>query len=212
MKILFDHQIFSLQQYGGISKYFVKLMKGLREHQDAVTDLSCSLSSNEDLLGSQLFPVKPFFRGQMFKGKTRLLYELNQAFSRQKIRRSEFSVFHPTYYDMYFSPLLAKKPFVITCHDLTHEKLQDQFPYLKKEFPFGKGKARILSACDRIIAVSENTKKDIIEHYNIEPSKIQVIYLAHDKRYDQVPSVSSALLPEKYFLYVGSRTGYKNFS
>ena len=31
MKILFDHQTFSLQKYGGISRYFANLIKGINK-------------------------------------------------------------------------------------------------------------------------------------------------------------------------------------
>lgn len=37
MKILFDHQIFTMHKIGGVSRYFCELIKGI----DMQTDISC---------------------------------------------------------------------------------------------------------------------------------------------------------------------------
>lgn len=70
---------------------------------------------------------------------------------------------------------------------------------------------------DRIIAISENTKKDIIRFYHIEPEKINVIYQAcHPDYYDRpVQEKTDALLkpfrlPAEYMLSVGSVEPRKN--
>jgi glycosyltransferase involved in cell wall biosynthesis len=59
-----------------------------------------------------------------------------------------------------------------------------------------------------IIAVSNQTKKDIVRILNINPEKISVIYHA-----SALKVVSSDItLPNNYILFVGGRTqGYKNF-
>lgn len=69
-------------------------------------------------------------------------------------------------------------------------------------------KAHILKS-DLIIAVSENTKNDILHFYPVvDPEKIKVIYEAPVK-IDNVKEISG--LPDKYILYVGQREKYKNF-
>lgn len=47
MKVLYDHQIFSWQKFGGISRYFVELMSNLPEDIDFNNSLV--LSENEYL-------------------------------------------------------------------------------------------------------------------------------------------------------------------
>ena len=37
MKVLFDNQIFSLQRYGGISRYFVEIMKRMPQDVDVIS-------------------------------------------------------------------------------------------------------------------------------------------------------------------------------
>ena len=70
---------------------------------------------------------------------------------------------------------------------------------------------------NRIISVSEQTRKDIIELYNIDPDKIITTYQSCDERFYQPvsPAQKSALrnayhLPETFFLYVGSVIERKN--
>lgn len=53
MRILYDHQIFSTQKYGGVSKYFCEVMKNIvPEHE---YDLSLLLSDNQYLKEDRRF-------------------------------------------------------------------------------------------------------------------------------------------------------------
>lgn len=85
--------------------------------------------------------------------------------------------------DIFFTPahvlpLTAPKKSVITIHDLAYE----YYPELYSPFsPFGFHYLRqvtksAVKRAAKIIAVSENTKKDIVNLYNINPLKISVIY------------------------------------
>ena len=205
MEVLFDHQIFSAQTYGGISRYHIELIRHLNRLDNTSCHLSCLFTNNENLLDSKLFPVRPFFEKVSFKGKRRLIEAINRRYSKKILRESRFDVFHPTFYDDYFLKILSKKPFVITCHDLIVEKI-----YGASKGRAETGKAAVLRKAGKIIAVSENTKNDIVEHYKIEPSKIEVVYLAHEQA-DRVQQ-PNVFLPPNYFLFVGLRQGYKNFS
>lgn len=65
--------------------------------------------------------------------------------------------------------------------------------------------------------MSENTKKDICQYYNVDVSKIQVIYLGCDSRFQPVSDNKLIHevrkkhgLPEKYILTVGTLEPRKN--
>lgn len=61
----------------------------------------------------------------------------------------------------------------------------------------------------KIIAVSENTKKDILRIYpHLDKKKIQVIYHGNSIKINESKLIN---LPEEYLLFVGVRDGYKNF-
>ena len=65
---------------------------------------------------------------------------------------------HQTYYS---NPKVKLKPTVLTAYDLIHEKFQSDF---KVEFP----KRTFLLSADHIIFISQNTKKDLMDIYNID--------------------------------------------
>ena len=73
-----------------------------------------------------------------------------------------------------------------------------------KEFP----KREIFKKIDHFFCISQNTKNDLIEYYNIDESKISVTYLASSIRASK-KNLKSYSKP--FLLYVGSRKRYKNF-
>ena len=82
-------------------------------------------------------------------------------------------IFHPTYYDPYFLNHIGSHPYVITVHDMIYELFPHYFPDSEEIIA---AKKEIITKATRIIAISENTKKDIIKLLNINPQKIDVIY------------------------------------
>jgi glycosyltransferase involved in cell wall biosynthesis len=71
-------------------------------------------------------------------------------------------------------------------------------------------KRETICNADKIIAISENTKKDIVNILNVAPEKIEVIY--HGNSFYPSKHKNRLSLPFRYFLFVGDRTFYKNFS
>ncbi len=209
MKILYDHQIFSTQIYGGVSRYFAEIMKNFENDNIIRYDLSLRYSNNHYLKQINNISYKTFFENCNFRGKNRILNILNKKMSKEYISKGNYDIFHPTYYDSYFLDFLNNKPFVLTIHDMIHEIYSDMFP-LKNET--SKRKKLLAQKATKIIAVSENTKKDIIKILGVDENKIEVIY--HGTPFDINSSGNDKInidLAEKYILFVGSRMGYKNF-
>lgn len=203
IKVLFDHQIFSLQVYGGISRYFANLIENCKADPDI--DVTCELlySKNHYFKNSS-----QSFKAAMFKLLSRHKsdsYQKNKKYSKFLIKQGDFDVFHPTYYDPYFLSYL-KKPLVITIHDMIHERFPHFFPANDQ---IAAQKKILAIAADKIIAISETTKLDIIKYLGIAPDKIKVIPHGIDGSELTYEPVEG--LPEKYLLFVGSRGGYKNF-
>jgi glycosyltransferase involved in cell wall biosynthesis len=203
MKILFDHQIFTFQNYGGISRYFYELMKNLTEVE---FDISILFSNNHYLKSNDLISHRNFFPNTQFPGKHRIINKINKIFSIRQILKNNFDIFHPTYYDPYFLKYL-KKPFVITVHDMIHEKYPSIFP---KKDKTSENKKELIRRSDQIIAVSNQTKEDIVKLTGVNENKIKVIYHGCNS----VNSSAKELFhsPKNYILYVGSRKFYKNFN
>lgn len=103
---------------------------------------------------------------------------------------------------------------VVTIHDLIFKRFPEYFPLLDRAIYNLKWKHSIKSA-DRIIAISEHTKADIIEYYGVSPNKIEVIYNTCDPRFYEVNTNTNQQnqlkLPKNYMLSVGSIEPRKNF-
>ena len=231
MKILYDYQIFTKQNYGGVSRYFYELMDNLRAHKIDI-EIPINYSKNiyikeADFLSRPLkgyTEYKDFLLGLRPKGKAKiykLLQKLNfiknaetanQKISIERLKKQNFDIFHPTYYDSYFLKYIGKKPFVLTIYDMIHETYPELFSADNK---IARQKKILAQKAEKIIAISENTKKDIIKFIGINEDKIQVIHLGSSiNRQENNLKINTDLLkklPEKYILFVGNRASYKNF-
>jgi len=158
-------------------------------------------------MSQENFQYHQFLPGVKFKGKTRVINLINKVYSVFKLREAEFDVFHPTYYNPYFLKYIGDKPFVLTIHDMIHERFNTLFPVKDKT---SECKKLLVEKANKIITVSENTKKDLIEIFGTNESKIEVIHHGNSMFPKQNLQINIKL-PERYILFVGLRGGYKNF-
>ena len=202
INILFDYQIFSLQQYGGISRYFSELVWRMNQFKDCKADIFCPLYINTYLTKINKNNVRGFCIPALPKtGQIRSLInkKLNLLYSSLK----ELDIVHKTYY---LDNRLKSRTTVVTVYDMIHERFPQYYPANDKTSDL---KRRCCEKVDKIIAISNSTKKDLVNLFGINPEKIIVIHLASSLK-DTV-SHSSHVFPEPYLLYVGERGGYKNF-
>lgn len=202
MKILFDYQTFHTQRFGGISRYFYEIgcrMKGVQP------TFAIPFTMNQYIRHSRMathvnIPKRPF---KILEGVFRLI---NRRWAAHKIKQGHFDLFHPTYYNPYFLNLLGKKKFVLTIHDMTHERYPQ---YFSPNDPTPAYKRQLAERATRIIAISECTKRDIMLYLHVPEEKIDVIY--HGLSPKPLAEGKPEGLPDEYILYVGERRGYKNF-
>lgn len=205
MKILFDHQMFSLQKYGGTSRYFAGLNKGINELIGYTSKIAVLYSENEYLKDQQ--PVLNNVLGhKLFSGKPDLIYKWNKKFSKRYIKFGNYDLLHPTYFDTYFIKH-NKKPLVITVHDMIYERHPDLFPDSAHIIIHKK---QVIGAANAIIAISEHTKQEIIKFYPEVEDRISVVH--HGYTLSTVLAQADLALPAKYILFVGERWHYKNFT
>ena len=105
---------------------------------------------------------------------------------------------------------------VVTIHDLIFIRYPHLFKAINRKIYYKKFK----SACeraDKIIAVSKQTKQDIIEFFNIPEERITVIYQGCNKVFQMTiadKKIKNTLLkyklPASYLLYVGTIEERKN--
>ncbi len=203
MKILFDHQAYTIQEYGGISRYFHELISkfdNIQEH----CELSLKYSKNV-YLNNKSLPLD----GINFKGKQRIFFYINKRNSIQKIKGQRFDLFHPTYYDPYFLEYIGEKPFVVTFLDMIHEKFIHTYPELANDSINLRDKKLLAEKASRLIAISQSTKNDMVEILGVNADKIDVVYLGSS--FDASSASNEPFYDFKYLLYVGTRRLYKNF-
>lgn len=222
MKILYDHQAFAMQSRGGVSRCFAELVNKMTTETGTKIVLSLLYSNNEYLrrkdtrerdrvssyqIGSKA-RIKEVLRKNRYAMKAHVFLGeyLNKVQSIRYLLRQDFDVFHPTYYDSYFLQYLGKKPFVLTVHDMIHELFPE---YFSRNDETSKRKRLLVERAERIIAVSQNTKDDLVRLLKVDPAKVVVVHHANFlERINEEPID----LPPRYILYVGGRKRYKNFS
>ena len=206
MRVLYDHQAFSLQDYGGISRIFTELILGLKS-QGIDVNLPLLYSNNVHLKEAGM---KPDVLLQNINVKKRgLIYAANDLYNTYEIGKGNFDIYHPTYYNPDLIKYAKNKPLVATYHDMINEKFSGVYKELQSDKSIISQKKRLIEKANGIIAVSENTKKDLIEIYGISPSKIKVIYLGNS--FSANTDSSLPLVKNPYLLFVGNRGLYKNF-
>lgn len=106
---------------------------------------------------------------------------------------------------------------IVTFHDLSFEKYPQFYSSQKNFWHFSMNPRRQAEKADKIIAVSNSTKQDLVEIYKINPDKIRVIYsgLSRQAKRDVLPQEKLYIknkydLPENYILYLGTLEPRKN--
>ncbi|MFA6715562.1 MAG: glycosyltransferase family 1 protein [Victivallales bacterium] len=217
MRILYDHQIFTYQKFGGISRYFAELIKCCSDIDNVDYILGLKESCNESLINTGLAKkhhIKvPSSSDNRFMLVRRHLK--NRLYTRKLIKENNFDLFHPTFYFPAITRKLRRKPFVITIVDMIPERFPELYPvngpYAKYiTYNWINGKKELVKNAAAIITISEKTRQDIVEIYGISPDKIKVIHLGNSISSSN-SSPSTLKLPARYLLFVGNRNCYKNF-
>jgi glycosyltransferase involved in cell wall biosynthesis len=114
----------------------------------------------------------------------------------------------------FFIPKNIKK--IVTIHDLIFMRYPKLYPYWDRKIHFFKFKFAATRS-DKIIAISEQTKQDIIDYLKIDASKIEVIYQGCGTVFKEFIAESDLEmvrkkfnLPEKFILNVGTIEPRKN--
>ena len=132
------------------------------------------------------------------------------------LQRDGISVFHGLSGELPRGIRQSGIPSVVTVHDLIFMRHPEYYHWLDTKIYTHKFH-RTCQEADRIIAISECTKRDIMELGGVEPERITVIYQSCAPRFDGIASerqqqeVSRRFgLPRRFVLNVGSVEERKN--
>lgn len=201
---MYDYQMFTFQRFGGVTRYFADLAYNLPAGEFAA-DIPMKYCENHYVTGSYGQKYDTISFPANYRVRRRIYSFFNRNISERAIRHNSYDIFHPTYYNPYFLKAVKErgKPIVLTIHDMTFERYPQNVLFYDHTVAH---KRKLIAEADHIIAVSENTRRDIVEILGTDPSKISVVH--HGYR----PVITAApKLFDHYILYVGERKGYKNF-
>jgi len=133
-----------------------------------------------------------------------------QRFVSDRAKKDKVDVFHGLSAELPAGLQKANIPSVVTVHDLIFLR----FPELYKKIDRKIYTKKLYAACrnaDHIVAISQQTKKDLIDFIGLDPLQIRVIYQGCDpiywKKYSK-QELDSTLerfeLPERFGLFVGT--------
>jgi len=203
MKIIFDHQAFSRQDYGGIVRYYFELFNSFYK-------LGHNIRIRAPLYVTKYFAEsdkKPIGLHIPKLPKTALLLsKVNNLLSSLIWSTNEnVDIYHETYFTKADNcPKSAIR--IITVYDMVHEKFPEMFSRFDQT---SDRKLFALNRADHIISISHNTKKDLIKYFNIDADKISVVHLGYLQ--SNIENSNNTFSQKPYLLYVGGRLEYKNF-
>lgn len=171
-----------------------------------------SPKANLSVLKFPLFKLKNVLLKLPEKGK---LFWRSLGIKKQLIK-DQIELFHGLSHEIPVGLKSTGIKSIVTIHDLIFLRKPDYYKFIDRKIYKLKSKYACENA-DHIIAISEQTKRDIIEFYGTDPSKIEVIYQSCDDSFKTLLSANAKetirtkyQLPEKYILNVGTIEPRKN--
>jgi glycosyltransferase involved in cell wall biosynthesis len=137
-------------------------------------------------------------------------------FVTNRLKSDGIDIYHGLSHELPFNIRKAKVPSVLTVHDLIFLRFPQYYPAFDRIMYKLKLKRSCANA-DRVIAISEQTKDDLVKFLNVPKSKITVIYQSCDEQFQKAVSEDEKVnirlnygLPAKYILNVGTIEERKN--
>lgn len=213
MKIGFDAKRL-FHNFTGLGNYSRSLVRNLHRYSPESLDLHFYAPKTSDhprvreFLNSQKYTVHTKGTGPSALWRS---YGI-----RKDLVTEGLDIYHGLSHELPFGIRKTRITSVVSMHDLIFLRYPDFYPYLDRQI-YHKKFSYAARHADKIIAISESTKADLVNYFGTDPDKIEVIYQACDEQfYVRKPeeeiraSLNKYQLPDTYLLYVGSVTDRKN--
>jgi glycosyltransferase involved in cell wall biosynthesis len=130
--------------------------------------------------------------------------------------KMNIDLYHGLSHEIPFGIPDTKIPAVVTMHDLIHERYPEQYNPIDVRI-YSKKFRYACRFADKVIAISEQTRRDLIDFYQTPADKITVCYQSCNPAFGETVTEAQKQivrmkydLPAKFFLYVGSIIERKN--
>lgn len=197
INLLFDGRMMNMS---GIGRYSQELSGNLFSKDKKFNNVTILTNDSSSFLQNGAHTVKS------------KVFSVSEQFEMYKFAKNKRGyIFHSPHF---LYPLAYKDPLILTVHDITPILFPKIFSkagrlYMKFFLDFAKDKA------DKIITVSNQTKLDLMNHFQIPEEKIQTIYNGVDLAFFNDYSLDNNNYDNKYkykdyILYAGNIRPHKN--
>lgn len=132
------------------------------------------------------------------------------------LKKDHIEIFHGLSNELPWGLKKAGIKSIVTIHDVIFLRYPQFYKWIDRKIYTYKFRKACLDA-DKIIAISEMTKRDIMDFFHIDKKKIEVVYQGCDKSFGVLSSTEEKEsirrkynLPDKFILNVGSIEERKN--
>lgn len=197
----------------GLGHYSRTLIRSLAEYfpEHEYFLFNPKASTTFELSGPHLHEVLPAgLLNQLFRSAWR------SSWVKKDLKQQKIDLYHGLSHEIPVGIQDTGIKSVVTIHDLIHERHPEQYNAIDVRIYTKKFRYACAHA-DKVIAISEQTKQDIMDFYGTPESKIAVCYQSCNPAFAQTVSEEEKLrvkkrygLPDQFFLYVGSLIKRKN--
>ena len=190
----------------GISRYAYNLIKGI-SRTDKGNDYI--LISNDNYLGDFVSSHENF---SLTVTKSKLYGIGEQILIPRVLKKEKIDIFHSP---SFFGPISSGCKVIMTIHDMIHVLFPEESSVIHKVY-YRLIVKKAANNASRILTVSENSKRDLVNYLNVPPEKIVVTYNAVDEGFrrsneDKVEEAKGRFgINGRFILYVGNQKPHKN--
>lgn len=197
----------------GLGHYSRTLIRSLAEYfpEHQYYLFNPKASSTFNLEASNLHEIQPSrFPSTLFRSAWR------SSWVKKDILKHEVNLYHGLSHEIPIGIDKTGVKSVVTIHDLIHERFPEQYNPIDVKI-YDKKFRYACQHSNKIIAISKQTKSDIMDFYKIPEEKIAVCYQSCNPAFGKEAGTEEKSrvkklygLPDKFFLYVGSIIERKN--
>ncbi|MDD5291446.1 MAG: glycosyltransferase family 1 protein, partial [Patescibacteria group bacterium] len=217
VKIGIDIRTLMEREYSGVSEYTLNLVKAILD-QDKRNEYKLFYNSGRDISGR----MPEFKNGNAEVVSTRYPNKIFNYLFQKTLRHPKIDKMLGV--DIFWLPnlnfisLSPKARKILTVHDLSFLRYPNFFSSRRNLWHYIINIKKLIRESDKIIAVSENTKNDIIELGEINGNKVKTIYSGVAEEFRPVDKNDGALkeikkkynLEDKFILFLGTQEPRKN--
>ena len=135
------------------------------------------------------------------------IYSVKEQFEIPRLIPQDTDILWVPHYNI---PVFYRGKIVVTVHDLFHVAMP-QFVYGIHKKMYAKMMFRMVAQkADRIVCVSDFTKKELGRFVSVKPENVRVVYNGVDSFWSQLLQREKRLYEKPYILYVGNVKPHKN--